>query len=107
MDLLYNTRITKGLKLFHSFGIVINSDAIIGQKVTIRQNTTIGQARESSGVPIIGNNVNIGSNCTVIGEISIGDNCTIGAGSVVTKSFPPNSVIIGNPGKVIGNTDFE
>jgi putative colanic acid biosynthesis acetyltransferase WcaB len=103
IDLSYNTRVGLGLKIFHAHGLVIHADSIIGQNVVLRQNTTIGQAHDDAGSPIIGDNVNIGANCIIIGEISIGENCVIGAGSVVNKSFPPNSIIAGNPGKQIGS----
>lgn len=47
----------------------------------------------------IGNNVSIGSNATILGGISVGDNSLIGAGAVVTKSIPPNTIFIGNPAR--------
>ena len=54
------------------------------------------------GKPItVGNNVWLGGNVTVLGGVSIGDNCVIGAGSVVTKDIPVNSVAVGNPCKVV------
>ncbi len=49
----------------------------------------------------VGNNVWLGGNVTVLGGVSIGDNCVIGAGSVVTKDIPANSVAVGNPCKVV------
>lgn len=49
----------------------------------------------------IGNNVLIGSNCTILPNTTIGDNTIIGAGSVVRGNFPDNSVIFGNPAKVV------
>lgn len=49
----------------------------------------------------IGNNVFIGNNCTILPNTIIGDNCIVGAGSVVRGKFPENSVIVGNPAKVI------
>ncbi|NLA49737.1 MAG: acyltransferase [Bacteroidales bacterium] len=49
----------------------------------------------------IGNNVFIGNNCTILPNTTIGDNCIIGAGSIVRGHFPENSVILGNPAKVI------
>lgn len=49
----------------------------------------------------IGNNVFIGNNCTILPGTTVGDNCIIGAGSVVRGSFPENSVIVGNPAKVV------
>lgn len=49
----------------------------------------------------IGNNVFIGNNCTILPNTKIGDNSIVGAGSVVRGQFPENSVIVGNPAKVI------
>jgi len=49
----------------------------------------------------IGNNVFIGINCTILPNTAIGDNCIVGAGSVVRGKFPDNSVIIGNPAKIL------
>jgi len=53
------------------------------------------------GKIIIGNNVFIGDNCTILPNTTIGNNCIVGAGSVVRGKFPDNSVIIGNPSKVV------
>lgn len=47
-------------------------------------------------------NVFIGCNTTILGNVRIGSNVIIGAGSVVTKDIPSNSVVVGNPAKVIG-----
>ncbi|MDO4334461.1 MAG: sugar O-acetyltransferase [Bacteroidales bacterium] len=49
----------------------------------------------------VGNNVWIGGNVVVVPGVTIGDNCVIGAGSVVTKDIPANSLAVGNPCKVI------
>lgn len=49
----------------------------------------------------IGNNVFIGDNCTILPNTTIGDNCIVGAGSVVRGKFPDDSVIVGNPAKVV------
>lgn len=53
--------------------------------------------RNGNDFPIIGNNVYIASNATVIGNVHIGDNAVVGAGSVVTKDVPNDSVVVGNP----------
>lgn len=55
----------------------------------------------------IGNNVFIGDNCTILPNTTIGDNCVIGAGSVVRGKFPENSMIIGNPAKIVANTSVQ
>lgn len=48
----------------------------------------------------IGNNVRIGSNATIL-PVTIGDNSIVGAGCVVTKDVPPNSVVVGNPSRIV------
>jgi acetyltransferase-like isoleucine patch superfamily enzyme len=53
------------------------------------------------GKIIIGNNVFIGTNSIIMLNTTIGNNCIVGAGSVVRGQFPDNSVIVGNPAKVI------
>ena len=45
----------------------------------------------------------IGSNCTILGNLSIGENAIVGAGSVVTKDVPPNKIVVGNPARVMGD----
>ncbi|MEI6749766.1 MAG: acyltransferase [Bacteroidales bacterium] len=55
----------------------------------------------------IGSNVVIGMNCIILYNTTIGDNCIIGAGSIVRGQFPDNSVIVGNPAKVVLNTNIQ
>lgn len=58
------------------------------------------QGLSGTGI-IIGNNVWIGGNATILDGVTIGNNCVIGAGSVVTKNIPDNSIAVGNPCRVI------
>ena len=57
------------------------------------------------GKIVIGNNVNIGWNVIILPGVQIGDNCVIGAGAIVTKDIPSNSVAAGCPAKVIESLD--
>lgn len=99
------TKIGKGLSLFHGQALVINQGVIIGDNCTLRNSTTIGHKKLADGTfsrcPRIGNNVDIGANVVIIGDIEIGDNVVIGAGAVVTKSIPANSVAVGNPARIL------
>lgn len=101
IDIPDTTKIGRNFNVYHGQGLIINSSAVIGDNVTIRHNTTIGNAKENGGCPIIGNNVNIGANSVIIGEITIGDNAVIAAGSVVVKDVPSGVLVAGNPAKII------
>lgn len=101
IDISMYATIGNNFVLWHGMGTVVHPDAVIGDNVTMRHCTTIGSSKSGGGAPIIGNNVDIGCNVVIIGEITIGDNVIIGAGSVVTKSIPSNVVVAGNPAKEV------
>jgi len=101
VELPWGTKIGPGLRVFHGQAIVINRDVIIGTNCLIRQSTTMGNANEGEACPVIGNNVEIGANVCIIGPVTVGDNVIIGAGAVVIKNIPSNSVAVGNPARVI------
>lgn len=75
----------------------------IGRNFTCRQNTTIGNKSDDkpSERPTIGDNVTLGANVVIIGNVRIGNNVTIGAGSVVVKDVPDNAIVVGNPARII------
>jgi len=98
IDLSDKTRIGKNFKIDHGFGLVINYKTVIGNNVRLRNSTTIGVKKANDSLaPKIGNNVDIGANSILIGDITIGDNVIIGAGSVVINSIPSNEIWAGNP----------
>jgi putative colanic acid biosynthesis acetyltransferase WcaB len=101
--------IGKGLSLFHGQALVVNKSTIIGQNCVLRNSTTIGHKKLDDGTvsrcPRIGNNVDIGANVCIIGDLTIGDNVIIGAGSVVIKDIPANSIAVGNPARILERTN--
>lgn len=90
-----------GLVGYHPFATVINARRI-GKNFTFRNGLTIGNKNnDNKQLPTIGDNVQVGANVVIIGNIEIGDNVIIGAGSVVVKNVPSNCVVAGNPAKII------
>lgn len=95
--------IGKGLFIDHGIGVVIGETAIIGDNVTLYQGVTLGGTGKEKGKrhPTIGNNVMISAGAKVLGSFMIGENSKIGAGSVVLSEVPPNSTVVGVPGRVV------
>ena len=95
--------IGKGLFIDHGSGVIIGETTIIGDNVTLYQGVTLGGTGNETGKrhPTIEDNVMISSGAKVLGSITIGKNSKIGAGSVVVSDVPPNSTVVGVPGKVV------
>jgi serine O-acetyltransferase len=89
----------------HGMGVVIGETAIVGDDCLIYQGVTLGGTGKERGKrhPTLGNRVIVGTGAKVLGNIEIGDNTRIGAGSVVLKPVPPNSTVVGIPGRVVRN----
>ena len=92
-----------GLFIDHGMGLVIGETAELGSNVTLYQGVTLGGTGKEKGKrhPTIGNNVVVSSGAKVLGSFKVGDNSKIGSGSVVLKEVPPNSVVVGVPGRVV------
>ncbi len=95
-------RIGRGLFIDHGMGVIVGETTIIGDNVTLYQGVTLGGTGKEKGKrhPTIGNDVVIGAGAKVLGNISIGDNSYVGANAVVIKDVPPNSTIVGVPGRI-------
>jgi serine O-acetyltransferase len=95
-------KIGNGLFIDHGMGVVIGETTIIGDNVTLFQGVTLGGTGKERGKrhPTLGNNVVVGTGAKVLGNITIGDNVNIGANAVVIRDIPPNSTVVGVPGRV-------
>lgn len=98
IEIPYTVQLGDGFSMDHAYNITVNSKAVLGSNITMYKGSTIGQ--DKSGVPIIGNNVYIGLNATIVGGITIGNNVLIAPNSFVNFNVPDNSVVLGNPGVV-------
>ncbi|NSL52613.1 serine O-acetyltransferase [Calidifontibacillus erzurumensis] len=87
----------------HGMGVVIGETCEIGNNVTIYQGVTLGGTGKEKGKrhPTLKDNVLVATGAKVLGSITIGENSKIGAGSVVLRDVPPNSTVVGIPGKVV------
>ena len=91
-----------GAYFAHSFSTYLGAKKI-GKNFSCRNNTTIGNKYDGRNdlIPTIMDNVTVGANAVIIGNITIGNNVIIGAGSVVIKDVPDNAIVVGNPARII------
>lgn len=94
-----SAKVGKGLFIAHFGTIIVNPDAVIGENVNIATGVTIGKTNrgDKKGVPVIGNNVWIGTNAVIVGNITIGDDVLIAPNAYVNMDVPAHSVVVGNP----------
>jgi serine O-acetyltransferase len=87
----------------HGMGVVIGETSEIGDDVTIYQGVTLGgtSLKKDKRHPTVEDCVVIGAGATVLGPVIIGCNSKIGSGSVVVNHVPPNSTVVGIPGRVV------
>lgn len=98
----------------HTFiceGVTIEYGVFIGHSVTFindrypRATTAVGRLQNEADwncqITVVRRGASIGSGATVLGGITIGENAIVGAGSVVTKDVPPDTIVAGNPAKIL------
>jgi serine O-acetyltransferase len=91
-----------GLFIDHGMGVVIGETAEVGENVTLLHGVTLGgtSLKKEKRHPTLGDNVVVGAGAGIFGAFTIGSGSRIGAGSVVVREVPPNSVVVGVPGRV-------
>ena len=96
-------KIGGGFFIDHGMGVVIGETTEIGENCTIFQGVTLGGVSLDKGKrhPTLKDNVIVGAGATILGPVTIGSNSRIGAGSVVVNEVPPDSTVLGIPGKVV------
>lgn len=91
----------KGVLFLHPYGITFNSKVIAGENLTIMKGVTIGNSKTGKvGVPIIGNNVYVGLNSTIVGGVHIGNDVMIAPNTFVNFDVPDGSLVLGSPGVI-------
>lgn len=98
-----NTKIANGFYIGHFGHVILSPEAVIGENCNIGPGVTVGKVHQGNkkGAPIIGNQVWIGTNSVIVGKIVIGSNVLVAPGSFVNFDVPDNSIVIGNPSKII------
>jgi serine O-acetyltransferase len=102
-------RLGPGFFIDHGMGVVIGETSEVGENVTLYHGVTLGgtSTKKEKRHPTLGNNVIVGAGAKVLGPVMVGDGARIGAGSVVVNDVPPNSTVVGIPGKVAYGKDPE
>lgn len=106
-DIPAKTQMGYGFVVEHLGGIAINPKTVIGNNVNIYNGVTIGVEKrgERKGTPVIGSEVWIGANAVIVGNVHIGNNVLVAPNSFVNFSVPDDSIVVGNPAKVIHNKE--
>ena len=94
--------IGSGCFIDHGMGVVIGETTIIGKNVTLYQGVTLGGIGKEKGKrhPTLGDNIVVGAGAKILGNIRIGNQVAIGANAVVIREVPPNSTVVGVPGRI-------
>ena len=103
IQISHRATIGEGFYIGHCGRIIINPNAVLGKNINIATGVTIGQENRGKrkGSPTIGDNVWIGTNSVIVGNIKIGNDVLIAPLSFVNFDVPDHSIVIGNPGKII------
>ncbi len=99
IELRPRTNVGAGLTVYHGYGLVVNTDTVIGERCVLRNGVTIGHRFPGGPCPRIGDDVQIGAHATIIGGIHLANGCKVGAGSVVVNDVPEGATVVGVPAR--------
>ncbi len=103
IQISWTAKIGEGFYIGHCGRIIINPGAVLGKNINIATGVTIGQENRGKrkGCPTISDNVWIGTNSVLVGNITIGTDVLIAPLSYVNFDVPEHSIVIGNPARII------
>ena len=99
LEISVGAEIGEGFYIGHPYNITVAEGVRIGRNVNLHKGCTIGRENRGKrqGVPTIGNNVYVGINAVIVGNITVGDDVLIAPNSFVNQDIPPHTVVTGNP----------
>jgi serine O-acetyltransferase len=96
-EIHWNTTLHHGIAIVHGTGLVLSHRAVVGEGCILFHNVTLGEGvdpeTKETGAPTLGKDVHVGPGATILGPIHVGDGSKIMAGSVLTRSVPPGSLV--------------
>ena len=103
IELRYNARLGRRVKIEHQGSIVIHGYSRIGDDCVIRHGVTLGirSPDRPCHAPVLGKGVDVGAGAKILGDVVLGDYCRIGANAVVLHDVPPGATAVGVPARVI------
>jgi len=107
ISLPYSAKIGHSFYIGHFGNVILHANSVIGDNCNIAQGVTVGVSGRGKkrGVPVIGNNIYIGANATIVGNIIIGNNAVIAANSLVVDDVPEGTTVLGVPAVVVNTND--